>query len=82
MYSDRMSGGGGVWLKNNIGKNGLKWLKTHFKTNFVFFKKSVDQARPPPPLWKISTQFIFFWRLPLVSPSVKFFHDPSQTLSV
>ena len=36
--SGRMSGGG-VWLKNNMCLNGLKWLKTHFKTMFVFYKK-------------------------------------------
>ena len=46
MYSGRMSGGG-VWLKNNMCLNGLKWLKIHFKAIFVFTKKCGFGVYPP-----------------------------------
>ena len=64
MYSGRMSGGG-VWLKNNMCLNGLKWLKTHFKTMFVFYKKVWIWGWPPPSVEKIHTFYFFFLKASL-----------------
>ena len=60
MYSGRMSVGG-VWLKNNMCLNGLKWLKTHFKTMFVFYKKVWIWGWPPPPQCGKNPHFLFFF---------------------
>ena len=52
---------GGVWLKNNMCSNGLKWLETHFKTMFVFYKKVWNGPEPPPPLVENFPLFYFFF---------------------
>ena len=65
MYSGRMSVEGGVWLKNSMCLNGLKWLKTHFKTMFVFYKKVWIWGWPPPSVEKIHT-FYFFLKASLM----------------
>ena len=63
-----------VWLKNNMCLNGLKWLKTHFKTMFVFYKKVWIWGWPPPLQCGKNPHFLFFfWRLPLLKINLGLF---------